>query len=229
MDDGLRLIGDDATLETVAFGTEKEGDADKTFDELAGGEIASGAGEGFWLITAKAATASIFGALVVGDLFPAEGDEVPIVGDKAKFLTCTAFADCSGWSGNFSAKEVQTSVLSDKAEKYRKGKADFDGEMKGVFTLGQTDASGGLLNQFLRIVHKSSTGTITVSEINSAPVFIRGVVRNAQLSGETFAFMFAQIELFGIKLGADMGNKQEYSSKFRLTGVDPCFYERVLV
>ncbi len=226
MSDQTRLIGDDATLETITFGEEKSGDGTKTFDELAGGDAASGDGKGFWMITAKAATSSIFGLLSVGDLFPADGDEVAVVGDKAKLLTAEVFADCSGWSASLSAGEVEVSVLSDRVKKYRKSKADGEGSIKGVFTLGITTAAGGILNQFMKIVKKDATGTITVSDINSQPIYIRGVVRNTDRSGETYAFMFAQIELFGTKLGADMGAKQEYESKFRFIGADHVFYEQ---
>lgn len=223
----IRLIGDDASIERVTFGVEKIGDGIKTFDVHVGG--AGSPGKGFWLITAKAAAGSIFGALVVGDLFPADGDEIMVADDKAKLLTCTPFLDASGWSCQLTAQEVETTLLQDRVKKYRKGKSDADGSLKGVFTLGVTSEAGGLLTRFMRIVKKDAAGVITVSSIDSSPIFIRGVVRNTATAGETFAFMFAQIELFGIKLGADIGSKQEYESKFRLTGSDPVFYNQELV
>jgi hypothetical protein len=216
------LIGDDATIEELAFGVEKIGDATKTFDVLIGG--AAGSGKGAWLITAKAA-ASIFGDLAIGDIFPSDGLEVPAVGDKAKFATATPFLDASSWGVNFTAKEVEITLLRHRVTKYRKGKADADGTLKGVFTLGVTGEAGGLLNQFLKIVHKDKLGAITVSNINSHPIYIRGVVRDTNVADETYAYLFAQIELFGVGLGAESGNKQEYSSKFRFTGSDPVYYE----
>ena len=224
-EENISLIGDDATIEEVTFDTEGVGDATKTLDVLAGGAAASGKGKGFWLITAKAATGSIFGKLIVGDLFPAEGTEIPAVGDKAKLATGTPFLDASSWASSFTAKEVDVTLLKHKVMKYRKGKADAEGTLKGIFTIGVTGAAGGLLNQFLKIVHKSAAGVVTVSDVNSHPIYIRGVVRDTNVSGETYAFMFAQIELFGVNLGAESGNKQEYSSKFRFTGNDPIYYE----
>lgn len=197
----------------------------KTFDVLAGGIAGSGKGKGYWLITAKAAAASIFGSLNLGDIFPSDGDEVPATGDKAKFMTATPFLDASGWNASFAAKEVEVTLLKHKVQKYRKGKSDAEGTLKGVYTLGVTGEAGGLLNQFLKIVHRSSAGVVTVSEVNAHPIFIRGVIRDTTTSGETYAFIFAQIELFGISLGAESGNKQEYSSKFRFTGSDPVYYE----
>ncbi len=224
METDFRLIGDDATIEKVTFGEEKTGNGTLTLDEHAGGTSGSHAGKGFWLITGKAPTGSIWGTLVVGDLFPADGDEVPIALDKAKFLTCTPFLDASGWSCNFSKGEIETTLLRDKTKKYRSGKADADGSLKGIFTIGVTDQAGQLLNQFMKIISKSALGVVTVSEITGGALFIRGVVRNTTVAGETLEFMFAQINLFGIKLGAEIGNKQEYESKFRLTGSDPVFY-----
>lgn len=225
--ENITLIGDDATIEEASFAAEVIGDAVKSFDVLAGGVAGSGKGKGYWLITAKAAAASIFGALVIGDLFPADGDELPATGDKAKLMTATPFLDASGWNASFTAKEVDITLLKHRVMKYRKGKSDAEGTLKGVFTLGVTGESGGLLNQFLKIVHKNGTG-ITVSDVNAHPIYIRGVIRDTKNSGETFAFIFAQIELFGISLGAESGNKQEYSSKFRFTGADPVYYEEEL-
>ena len=217
------LIGDDATIESLVFGAEKVGDAIKTLDLLAG--AGAGAGKGLWLITAKAAAGSIFGGLAVGDVFPADGDEVPAAGDKAKLATATPFLDASEFSIGLTAKEIEITLLKHKVQKYRKGKADADGSLKGIFTLGITGEAGGLVNQFVKVVHKDKAGTITVSEINSHPIYIRGVIRDTKVSNETYAFIFGQIELFGVNLGAASGNKQEWSSKFRFTGNDPVYYE----
>ena len=224
----ITLIGDDATIEALEFGAEVIGDAVKTLDVLAGGLAASGAGKGDWIVSAKAAAASIFGALDVGDLFPADGDEVPAVGDTCKLATGTEFLDASSWKASFSASEVDVTLLRHKVKKYRKGKADAEGTLKGAFTLGVTGEAGGLVNQFLKVIKKSAAGAITVASVNSRPLYIRGVIRDSAYAGETYAFMFAQIELFGVNLGADSGAKQEYSSKFRFTGNDPVYYERVI-
>jgi hypothetical protein len=223
--ENITLIGDDATIEEVSFGTEQIGDALKTLDELAGGAAASGKGSGGWIITAKKAVGSIFGALAVGDYFPATGTEIPTVGDKAKQVIAIPLLDSSGWSVSFSAKEVDVTLLRHKVMKYRKGKSDADGSLEGVFTLGVTGEAGGLLNQFLKVVHKDKLGAITISEANSHPLFIRGVIRDTNVSGETYAFLFAQIELFGVGLGGKSGSNQSYTSKFRFTGDDPVYYE----
>lgn len=221
-EDGLRLVGDDADLVTLEFGTELVGDAVKTFDVFAGGT--AGAGKKLYQITGKASTASIFGDLVNGDIFPADGDEIMAVGDKAKPITQTPFADCSSFVLNLTAAEIETTVIRDRTKKYRKGKADADGSIKCVFTIGETSKPGGILNQFMKIVKKTAT-TVTVSEQNSKPIYILGYVRQTDVADTTQAFVFAQIELFGVKLGADSGSKQEFESKIRLTGIDPVYWE----
>jgi hypothetical protein len=226
MGEQITLIGDDATIEEITLGTERLGDGTKTFDELAGGTPASGAGKGGWIITAKAATGSIFGALSVGDYFPADGDEIPAVGDRAKFVTATPLLDASGFSMSFSAQEVDITLLRHRVKKYRKGKADGEGTLEGVFTLPETGKANGLINQFLKTVHKSAAGVISVSEVNAHPIYIRGVIRDTSTPGEIYAFVFAQIELFGVSLGGKSGSSQAYSSKFRFVGADPVYYEQ---
>jgi hypothetical protein len=225
MSENITLIGDDATIEEVTLGTEKTGDATKTLDELAGGSVGSKKGKGGWIITAKAAASSIFGDLIVGDYFPADGDEIPAVGDKAQFVTATPLLDSSGFSMSFSAQEVDITLLRHRVKKYRKGKADGEGSLEGVFTLPETGKANGLVNQFLKVVHKSAAGVITVSEVNSHPLYIRGVIRDTSTAGEIYAFVFAQIELFGVSLGGKSGSNQAYTSKFRFTGADPVYYE----
>jgi len=187
--------------------------------------VGSKAGKGGWIITAKAATGSIFGGLIVGDYFPADGDEIPAVGDKAKFVTASPLLDSSGWSATFSASEVDVTLLRHKVKKYRKGKSDGEGSLEGVFSIPETGKANGLVNQFLKVVHKTAAGVLTVSEVNSHPLYIRGVIRDTSVAGEVYAFMFAQIELFGVGLGGKSGSNQAYTSKFRFVGADPVYYE----
>jgi len=220
----LTLIGDDGDIEAVEFGVEKTGDGTKTLDELAGGASASGKGKGLWLITAKAATGSIFADFALGDVYPADGDEVPAVGDKAQPATETPFLDVSSWKVGFTAKEVDITLLRHRVMKYRKGKADSEGTIEGLNTLGVTGEPGALLNQFVKVVQKSATG-IVVSDVNSHPIYIKGLIRQTDKAATTMAYIFGQIELFGIDLGAKGGEGQAYSSKFRWTGNDPVYYE----
>jgi hypothetical protein len=220
----LTLIGDDCSLEACEFGEEKSGDAAKSFDELAGGAAASGKGKGLWLITAKASAASLFDDFEIGDVFPADGDEVPATGDKAKLAVETQMADASGWGITMTASEVETTKLKHKIKKYRKGKADAEGSISSIFTLGVTGESGALTNQFMKVVKKTASG-ITVSQVNSHPIWLKGIIRDTNVTGNVFAFVFGQIELFNIGFAGKSGESQAYDAKFRFTGNDPVYYE----
>jgi len=224
MNEELTLIGDDCNLETCEFGPEKIGDATKSFDELAGGAAASGAGKGLWLITAKAATASLFDDFEIGDVFPADGDEVPATGDKAELAVETQMADASGWSTTMTASEVETTKLKHKIKKYRKGKADAEGTISSIFTLGVTGEPGALANQFMKVVKKTASG-ITVSQVNSHPIWLKGIIRDTDVADNVYAFIFGQIELFNIGFAGKSGEAQGYDAKFRFTGNDPVYYE----
>ena len=93
------LVGDDGAFYTGKLGsTEYEGDGTKTLHVLVGGTGATSGGEGMFVITAKAASGSVFpDKAKVGELYPALGTEVLAVGDKVKKLALTHVADCTGW------------------------------------------------------------------------------------------------------------------------------------
>lgn len=222
--DGYRVVGDDGDLYAGEPGTTQVGDAIKTLDELAGGAAASGAGAGEWLITKKAAAGSIFGSIPVGAVFPADGDEVPAVGDECALLAFEQVADLSSWDAKISAKEIDTTVLKDKFTKYGVGKADFSGSIKGQYTIGETDKAGGFLNRFFDIVKKTAAGVISYTPKANLPLYIKGFIRESSLPGETQEFMFAMVNLFGFNLGAVSGNAQTFESSMRLAADDPTFY-----
>lgn len=221
----VELGGDDGTLELLEFGVEAVGDATKTLDVLAGGTAGSGKGKGFWLITAKAPTGSLFADFEVGEQFPADGDEVPATGDKMKFVTVEVMADHIEWSSNITAKVWDATRGVHKFEKSRLGKMKFSGKIKGIFTAGITDQAGSMLNRYMKIItKKAADGAITISPRSNAPLYVRLVVRNGQVSGESFEFMLAQIVTDGFNLGAASGAGQTFETNMYLTGADPCFY-----
>lgn len=224
MYENFRLIGDDGDVFTGAFGTTLIGDGTKTLDELAGGAAASGKGKGYWRIIAKAATSSIFAAFAVGMLFPADGDEVPKVGDQMALGTFTALGDIVDWSATISAKKIETTKLKDRFVQQRLGKNEFSGKMKFQFIQGVTDEDGGLMKRFFKTVKKDKTGTITVSEPTNEPLWAQLYIRESNLPGERAEFLFAPIYLGGCSAGGSSGNAQTSDSDFVLAGADPIFY-----
>lgn len=220
----LSLIGDDCKLFTGDAGVEKTGDGTKTFDELAGGADASGAGKGYWLITAIAASGSIFpDGAKIGMLFPASGSEVPAQGDKACLLGLTHVADASGWQMNISRNEVDVTKLHDDFRHYRFGKRDAQMTINSIMTLGVTDKSGGMVERTMVTFRKAVGGTTTITEINNRPIYFLGYVRKGEVAGETQAFVFAKVALSGMTLGAQIGSAQSYDTAARLQS-DPVFY-----
>lgn len=224
MAEEFSLIGDDCKLFTGAPGTEKSGDGSKTFNELAGGAAASGAGKGYWLITAIAASSSIFPAgAKVGMVFPAAGSEVPATGDKAMMLTLQHIADASGWSMAVSRAEVEVTKLHDEYRHYRFGKRDAQITINSILTLGVTDKAGGMVEKTMTTFRKAAAGTTTITEIDNKPIYFLGFVRQTAVAGETQAFVFAKVALSGMTLGAQIGSAQSYDTAARLQN-DPVFY-----
>lgn len=205
-----RLIGKDASLERVTFGT-----------EMTTGSLVSGK---FYKITGKASTASIFGDLEVGEIFYAGSASLALgTGDKCLPLTETPFLDSTGWEMNITAKEIDVTLASDEFDKFRKGKKSVDGSVSGLITQGQTLAPGGLLNRFIKLVQFKS-GTVVINQIDESPIFIKGLIQKDMAAGNVYAYIFAQIELYNIKLGGKGDAAQDYDSKLKLAGADPVFY-----
>jgi hypothetical protein len=208
----VRLIGNDAQLVKVTFGT-----------EVTVGNLIP---DTWYKITGKAASGSLFGALLLGELFLATTAVKTIVaGDKAMPLTETVWLDCEGIKLTINAEEVKITTLADRATKYRAGKVDVDGSLKAVVTTSETLAAGGILNRFFKLVNfNQASGAATISNIDSSPIFVKAELQKDKGSGETYCFLYAQIELFGMGLGSEGTGAQEFDSKFRLTGIDPIFY-----
>lgn len=223
-DNNMRLIGDDCQLFSGEVGEEKTGDGTKTLDELAGGAAASKAGEGYWLITAKASSSSFWPAgCRIGDLYPASGAEVLGVGDKAKLLTLTEIADATGWSMAITHAEVNVTRLSDKFNQYRFGKGDAQITINSIFIVGVTDANKGMVERTMRTFKKAANGTTTVKDIDNSPIYFLGYVRKGEVAGEMKDFVFAKVALSNMTLGGTSGQAQSYDTSARLQS-DPVFY-----
>ena len=219
MDDNYSLIGDDCQLFTGDPGTELIGDGDKTIAELTGTS-----GKGYCLITAKAASGSIFpSAAKIGDIFPSFGSEVPAAGDKFKVLDLTHIGDATGWNMAVSRSEVDVSKLKDEYKTYRLGKRDAQGTIRSIFTVGITDGENGMISKTMRSFHKAATGTCTIREIDNQPIYFLGFIRSTDIAGEKAEFVFAKIYLYNMTLGADTGAAQSYDTSFRLA-CDPTFH-----
>jgi hypothetical protein len=221
------LIGDDSMIFTGDPGeTEYEGDGVKTIAELAAAQPGNGdIRRVMCMITAIAAANSIFPeGLKAGELFPALGTEVPEAGDKFRVLNLAHVADASSWSLGITQGEIDVTKLNDQYRKYRLGKKDAQLTLSSIFTLGESDNPGGIINRNMKLVKQSEDGAFTVSDEANRALYMLGYVNKAALPGEADDFVFCQIYLYNVKLGGQSGSAQSYDASGRVTGIDPGFY-----
>jgi len=220
------LIGDDSMIFTGDLGnTEYTGDGQATIAALAGVQPDADVKRIMCVIIAIAANSSIFPeGLIAGDLFPALGTEVPGDGDKFKVLALSHVADCSSWSLSITQGEIDVTRLNDKFRKYRLGKKDAQLSLSSIFTVGESDQPGGVINRSMKLVSQKADGTYIVSDEANRALFMLGYVNKAALPEETDDFVFCQIYLYNARLGGQSGSAQSYDASGRLTGMDPVFY-----
>ena len=223
------LIGDDSMIFTGDLSdTEYSGDGVKTFAEvIAADKIKKIANHYMCIVTAIADVDSIFpGGLAVGKLFPASGTEVPEVGDKFHVLKLSHVADCSSWSLSITQSEIDVTRLNDAFRKYRLGKKDAQLSLSSIFTVGESDQIGGVVNRSMQLIIKKRDGTFIVSDEANRALYMLGFVNKNKsvLPGEADDFVFANIYMYNVRLGGQSGSAQSYDASGRLTGMDPVFY-----
>jgi len=209
----MPLIGDDGTVYT----------SDGLDTEIVGDGTAAAGTPGIYIITALGANSFFPDGLKEGEAYPMNGTEVLQTGDKARRIILAEAADVTGWKLDMSKEQVDVTRLKDRVKKYRPGKRDATGTMNMIFTLGVTDRPGGLVDQMVKTVRKKDN-TVTVTEVESEPLYFVGYARKTSVPGETEDFIFGQIHLYGISFGGQSSQAQSFDSSFRFTGIDPVFY-----
>jgi len=220
------LIGDDSMIFTGDPGdTEYEGDGQATVATLTGMQAGALDVKRIMCVIIAIGAESIFPeGLVLGDLFPSLGTEVPGIGDKFKVLNLAHVADASSWSLSITQGEIDVTRLNDRFRKYRLGKKDAQLSLSSIFTVGESDQPGGIINRSMKLVSQDKNGTYTVSDEANRALYMLGYVNRAALPEETDDFVFCQIYLYNAKLGGQSGSAQSYDASGRLTGMDPVFY-----
>lgn len=138
-----------------------------------------------------------------------------------------SYLDISSWTCEFTADEVDVTVLNDGVKKYRRGKTDSSGSLKGIVMLGTTTVTGGILNRFLGMTKITAVGANTYANPATADIFFKGIMQKDTASGESYAFIFGQIDLFSFSVGGESGGAQEFDAKFRFINDDPAYVEKV--
>lgn len=225
-----RLIGSDGKIVTVTKDdTNYTGDGTQTVDELAGGDAASGDGAGWYEIATVADTSVFDSALSAGDLWWTDGSDVLETGDEITPLNETEQSDVTSFSIEMTKAETDVTTLADSVKRYRaSGKVDWSGSLEGITELGVTDNDGWALNNFIRTIEYASNGDVTVSDIDDADIYLKGVLQKDATSGEKEAFVWVKITLTSSSLGASGEDAQSFSSNFRVATGDttPTLYIR---
>jgi len=77
----------------------------------------------------------------------------------------------------------------------------------------------------MRVVTATAANVATLNVLSGADLYCQFMIqKDSTTSGETQAFIFSQIDLYGTTLGAAIGDVQSWSSGVRVIGNDPILY-----
>jgi hypothetical protein len=206
-----RLVGSDATLYkgTVAAAA------------TASGAMSAGA---FYKV-ATVTSGVFYTGIEVGDIVIGDASKTLTAANSAYLITTAEMMDVNEFSIALKSAEIDVTVLADNVTKYRKGKTDMSGTIKGINMVSVMKTAGSVLNRFLRIVNLTTSHVGTLSEVDGSEIIgVFYLQKDATTAGETEAYMVAQIELFGYNLGAAVANAQTFDSGIRIIGNDPIVY-----
>lgn len=207
-----RLVGSDAELEKCTLGT-----------PLVTGSAVKGS---WYKIVAIDGTTVFPAGYEVGDLIQGQASMTFSTTNSASLATFTLVQDCSSFSFEVAADEIEVTVLADDIKKYRSGKKDFSGTIEGITFISVIKTAGSILNRFLRVVTGDTAGNAAavLNIVDGSDYYIRALLQDDETVGETLVFLFGQVELFNYNLGASVGDAQTWSSGVRMIGADPIVY-----
>jgi len=180
----------------------------------------------FYKIAAISGTTVFPSGYAVGDIFLGDAAKTLTSANSAYLLTATEALDANSFKIEFSADEIEVTTLSDSTKHYRKGKNDMSGTVEGINFISEMKVAGSLLNRFVKTANATSAYVVsTLNAMATSDIFgVFYLQDDGTTSGETQAFMVAQIEFYGYSLGAAVGDAQAWSSGIRLIGNDPIVY-----
>ena len=203
-----RLIGDDGKLLSATVAT-----------VATSGSLTSG----WYKISTKAAAASAFGDLPLGQYYYAPATVSLTAGDAAFAVTTADLADVKAWSFETTADEVETTVLKDVYKHYRKGKMDASGSGTFIFMKGTTDLNTGILAYFYDMAEISAAGVVTsYQERLDTPMLLIGYMDAEETDGQYFIAAVFEVEFMSAAYTGASSEAVEFESPFRLAGAtDP--------
>jgi hypothetical protein len=206
--DGFRLVGDDGLLYRAVWGAVTLGNGIAPLPV------------GIYLVLATAGGGfpppTTGDAVAAGDFIDVElgTSIIPGVGDVVVALTTTITGDISEFGFKFSAQEIDVSLLQDELKKYRKGKGDMTGNMKGIFVVGTTESQDGFLRQFIKIIRQDGDTSLDVYDKQDTIMIGVFYVNSKVAMGDKMA-VIAPFQLFGCDVGGAMGQPQSFGGNFR--------------
>jgi hypothetical protein len=206
-----RLVGADASLYTMAF---------------AAPQVSGTLTSGQWYRIATISGAVFPVGYEVGDLILGNGSYTASSGNQVQLATPTLLADVNSFELSFSKDEIEVTTLADQTKKYRSGKTDLSGTINGINFISEMNRAGSIANRFFKIATISGVSSQPMKALSIADLYGQFYIQDDESSGETSAFLFGEIELFGYNLGAAVADAQSWSSAVRFTNRDPIMYFR---
>jgi len=202
-----RLIGADALLTTLSFGT-----------ALTTGTATKGA---LYKIVAKSGDTVFPAGFEVGQFWIGDGVATFSATNSAQLATPATVAEVSSFSFDISADEIEVTVLADDQKKYRIGKKDVSGSIEGITFVTSLADGTSLANRFFPIVnYNGTTGASTRHEVETSDLYIKAYLQKDDSEGEVLVYALAQIQITSYNLGAAVADAQSFTANVRLIGRD---------
>ncbi len=212
--DGTRLVGDDGMVQKSTFSTVIIGTGAGTLATGLYLVLAKGTPSGF-----PAATTGT--AIAVGNFLLVDpGVSITMLaGDVVVTLVVEDLCDLSSFTLPFTKEEIDVTTMCDTIKKYRTGKANMSGSMKGVFTVGISDDIDGFLRQFITIA-KQDGSTSFDSYAQQQSILLGLFYLNDDTNLSDRMVIIAPFSLFGYSVGGEMGQAQSFQSGFRFANMN---------
>ena len=209
--DDTRLIGDDGSLETYTLGVEKVGAVNATFTTLGASD------DDIVVITGKAAANSVFGNdLKIGNAYWIRDAATAVTAAEDKFMLVTrkGIAGIVSWDIAITRPEIDVTAQDDLIKVYRYGRQEWNGNITGIRDLQVSE----IASRFIPQINFSTTGTPTVTEVDSSPLAFFGWLQKNEVSNWSRAFVFIPgVEIGGWGVGAVDNQRGEFQTPFRIT------------
>jgi hypothetical protein len=226
--DVRRLIGEDGKLETYTDIDPATSTKVNEVTAVAGKLGAAGnalPSSGFAIVTGKG-TASGFGELQIGDVYwhrntVAANQITLVVGDKYQPIFLKTLATIVSFDIQITRTEIDVTAMNDTLKLYRYGRAEWTGSIVGIRDL--VFSNDPMTRAFARQIEWTAGGNAPeVIEQQDIPLAMFGWLQKNEVSDWSRAFVHLPvIEIGGAGIGAVDGQRQEFTTPFRIGAGGP--------